>query len=153
MKKCVCIFLLCLTSICGFAQTTAKRVAEFNLDNGLGIQGYDPVGYFEQNKALKGKKEITTTFEGVVYRFSSKENKELFFKHPSKYEPQYGGWCAFAIGDSGEKVVVNPKTFKIVDSKLYLFYNAYFNNTLKDWNKDEVNLKARANDNWKKIIE
>jgi len=34
---------------------------------------------------------------------------------------------------------------------LYLYYNAYFNNTLKSWNKDEVNLKAKANSNWKKI--
>jgi hypothetical protein len=44
----------------------------------------------------------------------------------SSYAPQYGGWCAFAMGNSGEKVTVNPETFKIIDSKLYLFYNAFF---------------------------
>ncbi len=153
MKKSVFVFILCLSSIIGFAQKTAKRVAEFNLENGLAIQGYDPVAYFEQAKALKGEKEITATYEGVVYRFSSKGNKELFLKHPSKYEPQYGGWCAYAIGSSAEKIAINPKTFKVQNGKLYLFYNAYLNNTLKDWNKDEAGLKSKANENWKKIIE
>jgi hypothetical protein len=84
--------------------------------------------------------------------FSSAVNKEYFSKNPSKYEPQFGGWCAFAMGDSGEKVEINPETFKIIDGKLYLFYNAFFNNTLKSWNKDEANLKAKATSNWNKII-
>jgi hypothetical protein len=56
------------------------------------------------------------------------------------------------MGSSGDKVEIDPETFKILDSKLYLFYNAYFNNTLKSWNKDEVNLKKKAETNWKKII-
>ena len=56
------------------------------------------------------------------------------------------------MGDSGEKVEINPQTFKIVDERLYLFYNAYFNNTLKSWNKDQANLKSKAESNWKKTI-
>jgi len=55
------------------------------------------------------------------------------------------------MGSSGDKVEINPETFKILDGKLYLFYNAYFNNTLKSWNKDEVNLKKKAESNWKKF--
>lgn len=51
-----------------------------------------------------------------------------------------------------EKVEIDPETFKLIDGKLYLFYNAYFNNTLKSWNKDEVNLKKKADANWKKFI-
>ena len=46
---------------------------------------------------------------------------------------------------------INPETFKILDGKLYLFYNAYFNNTLKSWNKNETNLKKKADAYWKKI--
>jgi hypothetical protein len=56
------------------------------------------------------------------------------------------------MGSNAEKVEINPETFKIMDGKLYLFYNAYFNNTLKSWNKDEVNLKKKSDSNWKKII-
>jgi hypothetical protein len=88
----------------------------------------------------------------VTYNFSIPVNREYFLKNPLKYEPQFGGWCAYAMGDSGEKVEINPQTFKIVDGKLYLFYNAYFNNTLKSWNKDEAGLKLKAENNWKKII-
>ena len=80
----------------------------------------------------------------MTYNFSSQANKDLFLKNPASYEPQYGGWCAYAMGYSGEKVEINPETFKILDGKLYLFYNAFFNNTLKSWNKDEVNLKKKA---------
>lgn len=134
-------------------QTVTKRTAHYNLEKNVGIQGYDPVAYFKEQKAVKGRKEISALYEGVVYYFSSTENKELFKKNPLAYEPQYGGWCAFAMGDYGEKVEVDPETFKIIEGKLYLFYNKYFNNTLKDWNKDEPNLKKKADASWKKITQ
>lgn len=149
MKKLVLLVLI-LISGTSFAQNDAKRIEQYNLENKVAIQGYDPVGYFTDGKAIKGKKEFTTSYQGVVYKFSSSENKEAFLKNPSKYEPQYGGWCAYAMGSAGEKVEINPETFKIIDGKLYLFYNAYFNNTLKSWNKDQTNLKTKADNNWKK---
>ena len=152
MKKTFILLFVVFTSTISLAQTTAKRTKEFNLEKGLAIKGYDPVAYFTQKKAVKGKKELTSTFEGVTYYFSSQTNKDLFLKSPSSYEPQYGGWCAYAMGSTGEKVEIDPETFKIVDGKLNLFYNAYFNNTLKSWNKDEVNLKRKADGNWKKLI-
>jgi YHS domain-containing protein len=152
MKKLSIIVLVALMSLPTFAQNAAKRAKEFNLENKVAIQGYDPVAYFTQKKALKGKTALATTYEGVVYYFSTQNNKEAFVKNPTNYEPQFGGWCAYAMGSSGEKVEIDPETFKILDGKLYLFYNAYFNNTLKSWNKDEVNLKKKAETNWKKFI-
>lgn len=148
--KLLIVFLFVVFSV--FSQNQAKRTSEFNLEKKVAIQGYDPVGYFKQNKAVKGKKEIASTYEGVIYYFSTVENKNLFIKSPAKYEPQYGGWCAYAMGDSGDKVEIDPETFKIIDGKLFLFYNAYFNNTLKSWNKNEAALKAKADVNWKKVI-
>lgn len=150
MKKLV-LFVLILVSGISFAQNDAKRINQYNLENKVAIQGYDPVGYFNQGKAIKGKKEISASYQGVIYKFSSGENKDAFLKNPSKYEPQYGGWCAYAMGSAGEKVEINPETFKIVDGKLYLFYNAFFNNTLKTWNKEETKLKSQADTNWKNI--
>ncbi|OXA92077.1 YHS domain-containing (seleno)protein [Flavobacterium hercynium] len=150
MKKLV---LLLLVFVSGnlFAQNEDKRVSQFNLENKVAIQGYDPIGYFNQGKAIKGKKELAVMYRGVIYQFSSVENKNYFLKNPSKYEPQYGGWCAYAMGKANDKVEINPETFKVVDGKLFLFYNAYFNNTLKSWNKEESNLKAKADNNWKNI--
>ena len=151
MKKSLLILFVLLFSTTVFSQSISKRVTDFNLEKKVAIQGYDPVAYFVQKKAVKGKSTLASTYDGVVYHFSSQTNKDLFLKNPSSYEPQYGGWCAFAMGDYGEKVEINPETFKIIDGKLYLFYNAFFNNTLKSWNKDETNLKKKADANWKKI--
>jgi YHS domain-containing protein len=151
-KKQIIYLLISFFSLTTFAQNTNKRVEDFNLEKKVAIQGYDPVGYFKQGKALKGKNEIAISFEGVTYYFSSMANKEAFLKNPSGYEPQYGGWCAYAMGSTGEKVEIDPQTFKIIDGKLYLFYNAFFNNTLKSWNKDEPNLKKKADVSWKKIF-
>ena len=153
MKTKILILLAVIISATSFGQTAAKRKAQFNLENGLAIQGYDPVSYFTQNKALKGKSAISSNVDGVTYYFSSQANKNLFDKSPANYEPQYGGWCSYALGARGEKVEIDPETFKITDGKLNLFYNAYFNNTLKSWNKDEVNLKKKADISWKKFIQ
>lgn len=152
MKKQILILFIALFSMTTFGQTPAKRTSEFNLEKKIAIQGYDPVAYFMQKKAVKGKSIFSYTYEGVVYNFSSQVNKGLFVKSPASYEPQYGGWCAYAMGVTGEKVEVDPETFKIIDNKLYLFYNAFFNNTLKTWNKDENNLKKKADTSWKKFL-
>ena len=151
MKTVFSIFLALISTTCFSQDVTQLRKAQFNLDNGIAINGYDPVAYFKKGAAVKGKNELAVFDQGVTYYFSSVENKEEFKKNPSNYEPQYGGWCAYAMGKDGSKVEVDPGTFKIIDGKLYLYYNKFFNNTLKSWNKDEVNLTSKANINWKKF--
>ena len=134
------------------AQSVETRSHQFNLDpSGLAIKGYDPVAYFS-GKARDGKKDIRLDYQGITYCFATTTNREAFKANPTRYEPQYGGWCAYAMGAKGEKVEVNPETFKIVDGKLYLFYNKFFNNTLNSWNKDESHLKENADKSWTKII-
>jgi YHS domain-containing protein len=128
------------------------RKKQFNLEDNIAISGYDPVAYFKTNRAVKGKKEHAVNHQGVIYYFSTAENKEEFKKNASRYEPEYGGWCAYAMGAKCEKVSIDPATFKIVDGKLYLFYNRFFNNTLKTWNKEEATLKMKADANWKKYF-
>jgi YHS domain-containing protein len=130
---------------------SALRLKQFNLEKGLAIQGYDPVAYFTQGKAVEGSNQFAAAFEGVTYRFANAANKELFLKDPKKYEPQYGGWCAYAMGATNEKVEIDPETYKIVNGKLYLFFHNFINNTLLKWNKDEANLKAKADKNWQAI--
>ncbi|MFA6084698.1 YHS domain-containing (seleno)protein [Mucilaginibacter sp.] len=147
MKKLFALAVLSFSITVCLAQKVTT--SNFNLDkNGLAIEGYDPVAYFTANKAMEGKKEITLVNNGVTYRFASAKDRELFKADPEKYLPQYGGWCAYAMGATGEKVSIDPETFKLVDGKLYLFYNQFFNNTKKSWNKDEANLKAKADANW-----
>ena len=72
------------------------------------------MSYFTESKAVKGSKDKAVVYEGVTYYFSSVTNKDEFKKNPAKYEPSYGGWCSYAMGVKGEKVSIDPKTFKIV---------------------------------------
>lgn len=152
MKHSFLLLLFMTLVFSAFTQAPEIRKKQYNLSNNLAISGYDPVAYFTVKKAIKGKSTYSVTEKNVTYYFSSKENLETFVKTPSAYEPEYGGWCAYAMGANGEKVPIDPETFKIVNNKLYLFYNRFFNNTLKDWNKDEANLKSKADIAWKKFI-
>ncbi len=147
MKNSLALILVFLLPFFAFSQKNEHR----NLDNKLAIQGYDPVAYIEQNKAVKGKKEFSVNVNGAIYYTSSEKNRDFLKKNPSKYEPVYGGWCAFAMGDYGEKVEINPTTFKVIDGKTYLFYNKLFSNTLTSWNKNEEKLRKNADQNWKKL--
>ena len=151
--KLVFFTLICVSGILvAFEQDPSLRRKHFNLENDLALDGYDAVAYLNQSKAIKGNKSNSVIYEGVTYYFSSVANKNEFLKNPSKFEPAYGGWCAFAMGSNGKTVSVDPKTFKIVNGRLNLFYNRFFNNTLEDWNKDEANLKRKADLNWQKTF-
>lgn len=123
-----------------------------NTDDGLAVEGYDVVSYFNNKKPLEGKKAFQVKHDGATYRFSSEKNKELFTQNPEKYLPQYGGWCAYAMGTSGDKVNVDPETFEIRNGKLYLFYNRFFTNTFESWiEENPAKLIPVANKNWQKI--
>lgn len=134
------------------AQSDDLRKKHFNIKKNIAIEGYDAVSYFS-GKPAEGKSSLSHTVNGVMYYFSSTANLNLFKANPAKYEPAYGGWCAYAMGESGEKVKIDPETFKILDGKLYLFYNFWGNNTLEEWNKNEKPLKSKADQNWKKLVQ
>lgn len=131
----------------GFASTKIS----YNTEGGKGIQGYDPVSFLTQNEARKGSPEFMAEWDGVTYLFSSEENKNLFLKSPLTYIPAYGGWCAFAMAD-GEEVEIDPKTFKVIDGRVYLFYNGFWGNTLEKWNRDEAKLFSKAQKAWSDLI-
>lgn len=118
---------------------------------GVAVEGYDVVSYFEGN-AEKGNPDFKTDFEGTTYYFTTQKHLDLFLKAPQKYLPQYGGYCAYAVAKSAEKVSINPKTFLIEDNKLYLFYNSWGVNTLKKWEEENPKeLQQQANKNWETL--
>lgn len=151
MKYTLFIIYLIVFNLNSFSQDIIIRKKEFLIEKGVAIGGYDPVAYFSKTPQ-KGKKELNYIYEGIKYQFVNETNKAAFIKTPLKFEPQYGGWCAYAMGNKGEKVEIDPETYKILNGKLYLFFHPFYNNTLTDWNKDEKNLKIKADANWEKII-
>ncbi len=151
MKKFILTVILIVFGVGIATSQTALRKKHFNIEKGVAIQGYDPVAYFISGKAILGNKSLAVTTEGITYYFSSQKYKDFFLKNPTKFEPQYGGWCAYAMGENNEKVEIDPETFKIVDGKLYLFYHSWTNNTLTKWNENQKTLKSKADKNWSVI--
>jgi YHS domain-containing protein len=151
MKKYPWAFVLLFLPGLGVAQNDGLRTSNFNIKKSIAIEGYDPVSYFD-NTPLEGKAEFFWTYRGVTYQFANAVNLKKFVSTPEKYEPAYGGWCAYAMGESGEKVKIDPETFKIVEGRIYLFYNFWGNNTLKEWNKNERELKPSGDKHWKKFV-
>jgi len=146
-------FLSLFTAQFVLADSENLRTKHYNLRDGIAIKGYDPVAYFSGN-ATKGKKEYAVTNKGVTYYFSSEQNVKTFQANPNAYEPQYGGWCAYAFAINKGKVGINPKSYKIIDGKLYLFYHKTLGgNTLKAWNKADDHAQISiADKTWKKEL-
>lgn len=149
MRNFILMLLLALPAL---QVASAQEKSPVNKTKGKALlEGYDAVSYFN-GKPQKGNLRFELIAPEGIYWFSTLENKQKFEKMPSKYKPQYGGWCAYAMGEKGEKVEVDPLTFKISDNKLYLFYHDFFTNTLNYWNKDEQQLRRKADENWAQIL-
>jgi len=145
------ILLLAAANLNAAPDAPSSTIGQSNLgpDN-VALAGYDPIGYFTKEQALKGKKEITAQHGGITYQFASEGDRQLFIASPEKYLPTYGGWCATAMA-KGKKVEVDPTNFKVTNGRLFLFFKTFYANAKKDWDKDEANLTAKADANWKKF--
>jgi len=91
------------------------------------------VSYFTGDAPVVGSAEFTVKYEGYDYQFASAENAATFQEDPAKYAPQYGGYCAWAIGANDALASGDPNVYKIVDGKLYLNFNEA---VAERWNKD-----------------
>jgi YHS domain-containing protein len=149
MKFYLTVILSCLSLLVMAQAQDADRRRNFNLINDVALREFDPVSYF-QNKPTKGDSKFQFKYKGIYYYFSSEANLEEFKKTPGKYEPAYGGWCAYTVALNGDRVKINPVTYKIVNGKLHLFYNFNGDNRLLKWEKDEKKLKAAADKNWQR---
>jgi YHS domain-containing protein len=97
-----------------------KGEHKVNLDSkGVILKGYDPVGYFVQKKAVKGNPKFQTTYQGATYYFASAADLAVFKKGPSKYVPQYGGFCANGMANR-KASDIDPNVFFVLKGKLYV---------------------------------
>lgn len=119
--------------------------AQANVDSsGLALQGYDPVAYFTEQKAIRGRPQFSAQHEGATYRFFSQANRDAFVAAPQKYAPQYGGYCAFGMA-SGYKAPIDPDAFSVVGDKLYLNYSK---SVRKQWSSDVPGHIGKADAHW-----
>lgn len=144
MKKLLCIAL----SLIALSPLASAKTL-LNVDKaGVGIKGYDPVAFFTDHAAVKGTSANKSTEGGVTYYFASAEHKALFDANPSKYEPQFGGYCAWAVSQ-GYTAGIDPQAFQIVDGRLLLQYSQ---GVRKDFNKDTAGNLKKADANWPNIV-
>lgn len=115
----------------------------------LAIEGYDPVAYFRQNKAIKGSEYFETQWMGANWRFSSAENQALFRENPQQYAPQYGGYCAYAVSQN-DIAGIKAELFTIHKGKLYLNYNRKIN---EKWRKNREQYIIDADRYWPLLLE
>jgi len=129
------------------AEKTVKPApkARMNVDsNGVVLKGYDPVAYFTRHQAVKGNPAIQTRFGGAIYYFVSVADKVAFSKNPSRYVPQYGGFCANHMS-KGEMKDSNPAAFFIYKGKLYVCSSA--DNVTEFRSNIDENIR-KADDYW-----
>lgn len=124
--------------------------ANNTLGEHIGLVGYDPVSYFPEGGGTpqKGSIKIATDHDGVTYRFASPEHLAAFKKNPEKYLPQYGGWCAWAVSELGQRVDVDPLSYRIRNGKLYLFYRDPGLDTRAMWDPKADEMIGKADAKW-----
>jgi YHS domain-containing protein len=141
------LLLLLLAGIPAFSQTQKSLQ---NLDKkGMAIQGYDPVAFFTQNKPVKGLASFASRYKGAKYLFASADDKAAFDANPAKYEPQFGGFCAFGVSE-GHTAPVKIEAFQIVNGRLLMQYDL----SIKDqFNRDQAGNLQKADNNWPALVE
>jgi len=121
-----------------------------NLDgDGLAIQGYDPVAYFTDHRAVRGQDDIEAVYGGGRYHFASVEHKETFERDPSKYAPAYGGYCAYAASIN-KLSPIDPEIFQIEGGRLMLQHTR---KAYDLFNEDTAASIRAADRNWPRLVE
>jgi YHS domain-containing protein len=141
-------FFALLWSTLAFAQID-RNSAAYNLEAGLALKGYDPVSYFAEGGSLpqKGKSTLSIDYKGVTYFFANNNNREVFKTMPERYEPTYGGFCAWAMAN-GSAIDIIPDIFTINGNRLHLFFSK---RAKRNFDRDVTKYESMADSNWKSL--
>lgn len=115
---------------------------------GVAIRGYDPVAFFTLGRPQEGAPAYSYDYQGATWRFASAENLAAFKADPSRYAPQFGGYCAWAVSQH-YLAPGDPNFWKIVDRKLYLNANA---RAKELWEADQADAIRRGHSNWPAVL-
>ena len=118
-------------------------------NDGVAINGYDPIGYFDESKPVRGNADIPVGWNGATWLFSSVENRDRFVADPESFAPQYGGYCAYAVAN-GATAPTDPIARTVQDGKLYLNYSL---GVRRRWSKDIPNYVGWADENWPEVLQ
>jgi len=114
----------------------------------LAARGYDVTAYFLQGKPVRGSKAYQLQYKGATWSFASADSLAKFKADPAVFEPQFGGYCAWAVSQ-GYVAPGDPEQWKIVDGKLYLNFNA---RAKELWEADQAEAIKRGLANWPSVL-
>src|SRR3954451_8385456 len=116
----------------------------FTHSGATAIRGYDTVAYFKDGKPVKGTPGFSTQWMGATWQFANASNRDAFQQAPEKYAPQFGGYCAWAVGHN-YTASTDPEAWKVVDGKLYLNNSK---SVQKMWEQNQAKWITEADKNW-----
>lgn len=141
------IFGLMLSMALVYASSASAGHDTETNSNDVILAGHDVVAYFTQNKPVLGSAKYTAVYNGAIYQFSNKANRNSFREDPARYAPQYGGFCAYGM-TFGKKFEIDGKAFEIVDGKLFVNKNR---SVYKTWAKEIPKNIREANAQWPNV--
>lgn len=142
-----------VTSGSGWRSAAKLKMINSCMDASAGpvLDGRDVVAYWSLDgdaDAVVGDPRHATTFAGYSFHFASRENQALFEANPTKYVPQWGGFCAYGVAWETWWTAANfdaegdPDRWVIADDKLFIFRG----NKPKAWFMANVTDSIQAGD-------
>ena len=146
--------ILVLVAIGVLGAGVANAAEEYNTATGLtaagaplGLHGVDPVAFIKHGNRIDGSAAYTAVHDDVAYYFSSEANRQVFEKAPSRYLPQFGGFCTFGVSVA-KKFDGDPRYAAVENGKLYVFLNEEI---FTAFQKDRAGTIAKAEKSWRRI--
>jgi len=146
----VLAMLAAIVPTASIAATAASAAApEISVEGDrLAARGYDVTAYFLRGKPVRGSRAHQLQYKGATWLFTSASALATFSANPAAYEPQFGGYCAWAVSQ-GYIAPGDPEQWKIVDDKLYLNFNA---RAKELWEADQADAIKRGHANWPNVL-
>jgi len=145
MKKIILMLqMIAVMAFSSFQSANAADAIYTSYFSSKAVSGYDVVSYFTENKQVKGSSQYTFEYQGADWYFSTAEHLALFKNDPTKYAPQYGGYCAWALSQD-QRAPGNAPFWTIHKGKLYLNYDQ---SVLDTWRTDKDGFIKKADLHW-----
>lgn len=110
---------ICLLVGVGLMLAGPAESGQFYEKNGVAIDGFDPVAYFEDHRAVKGRPSLSYVYRGSTFLFASSAHRDMFVQTPERFAPQFGGYCAYGVAE-GVKAAIEGTIWEVVEGRLYL---------------------------------
>ncbi len=129
------------------ASVAASFAADASAYDLPAVGGYDLVSYHQDGGPIRGSGFQKAEHAGITYLFANEANKAAFEANPTKYLPEFNGYCAYGVA-LGQKFNTDPTVYELVDGKLYLNLNGEIQ---QKWSEDKAGNIKKAHTNWKRL--